>query len=80
MEFSSGRSRTLRSEADKEALALDRMIETLKRPEKEWRSVKRLSFKAGLAESEAIDILRKNRDVVFSRSKRGELIARIKIG
>jgi hypothetical protein len=57
---------------------LTRMLKALADPAHRFRSIERLSFLGGVSESEAVDLLRGDPEVVFAKGKSGKLIARLK--
>jgi predicted nuclease with TOPRIM domain len=69
----------LEKTADQEKeVALRRMKEALTSGKWRWRSIDRLAVIGGVSESEAMDILRNDPDVIFSIGKSGRTIARLK--
>jgi hypothetical protein len=66
------------AEQGRDQLILARMIEALNDPTYRFRSVERLSFQGGISESETIDLLRREPEVMFAKGKSGKLIARLK--
>ena len=55
-----------------------RLFELLNDPEHRFRSVERLSYLAGVSQSEAVDLLRNDSEVVFTKGRSGNLIARLR--
>lgn len=59
--------------------AYDRMIEALNEEGWTWRSIERLAIIGGVSEDEALEILRRDRNVVFGKGKKsGGRIARLR--
>lgn len=58
--------------------ALERMKDALATGQWRWRSIERLAIIGAVSENQAIDILRKDAEIVFGRGKSGNLIARLK--
>lgn len=65
-------------DAERDRLILRRMVEALNDPAYRFRSVERLSFIGGVSESETVDLLRREPEVVFSKGESGNLIARLR--
>jgi hypothetical protein len=75
--YQSRMPRSLTENAERDQLILARMIEALKDPAHRFRSIERLSFIGGVSESEAVDLLRRDPEVVFSKGRSKNLIARL---
>jgi hypothetical protein len=58
--------------------ALKRMKEALRSGRYTWRSTERLAIIGGISENEALDILRNDSDVLFSKGKAGNRIVKLK--
>lgn len=66
------------SEIDQNRLALQRMKELLEEPKFRYRTIDRLAAAAAMSASEAIDLLRTDKDIIFSKKEAGEPIARLR--
>lgn len=63
---------------DQRKVAESRIIEGLKNHRYRWRSIERLAAISGISESDALDILRSNTDVVLSIGKSKQQIAKLR--
>jgi hypothetical protein len=54
-----------------------RMKDTLSETKYKWRSIERLAIRGGVTEDEALEILGRQKDVVFSKGRSGKRIARL---
>ncbi len=66
------------SEIDQNRLALQRMKDLLEEPKFRYRTIDKLAAAAAMSASEAIDLLRTDKDVIFSKKESGEPIARLR--
>jgi TIR domain len=69
----------IKIENKKERGAYERMLEALNDEAWTWRSIDRLAIVGGVSEGEALDILRRDSNIVFGKgNKSGRRIARLK--
>lgn len=79
VEYGKRKPRGLADEAERDRLAIERMLDGLKHPQHRFRTIERLSIEAGIPEGEAVDLLRRIPDVVFSKNEdTGKWLARLK--
>jgi hypothetical protein len=76
--YQSRMPRSLTEDAERDQLILTRMVDALKDPAHRFRSIERLSFIGGVSESETVDLLRREPEVVFSKGRSRRLIARLR--
>lgn len=67
-----------RPDTDREKVALDRMLTTLKHEKHVWRSIEMLATRAGVTQSEAFDMLRREPSVIFGKGRSKNQIVRLK--
>jgi hypothetical protein len=71
-------TRKVNIEDEKNRNAYERMKEALLDENWSYRSLDRLAIKGGVSEDEAIEILRYDPDIIFSKTKSGRKIAKLK--
>jgi hypothetical protein len=72
------RAKTSAAESESENVIIDRMKKALRSEKFTWRSIKTLADVGGVLESEALNILRNDPDVILGSGKSGSRLAKLK--